>query len=126
MYYRDDNVEYIHFTSNTICNQFCMFIKEEKTHFKISHKCCSGLGCGIYINDGVHFNPGDIKKEFECSNYFNSNTFTLVSNKNTDFCCVCYESTNYATKCGHYVCSTCEKKLQTRELQICPYCRSNL
>lgn len=32
MYYKDDNVEYIHFTSNTICNQFCMFIKEKNTH----------------------------------------------------------------------------------------------
>ena len=52
MYYRDEI--YIHFTSNTICN-----------HIKISHKCCSGLGCGIYINDGISFNSSDIKKEFE-------------------------------------------------------------
>ena len=41
-------------------------------------------------------------------------------NENTEKCCICYETSNIETSCGHYGCEDCFSQIADHE---CPYCR---
>ncbi len=49
-------------------------------------------------------------------------------NREDNTCTVCFENTEYKTKCGHYLCFQCRVKLIEKEKSKtkCPYCRQKL
>ena len=112
-----DNIEFIHFISPNICDNFIIFLKKTKSHLKISHKCCNGNGCGIY--NCHYFVIKQLKFEFENSTYYTKAACTKTSEID-DICTVCHENTNNITLCNHHLCNSCNNQLRKKE---CPYCR---
>ena len=51
--------------------------------------------------------------------YYNS----YIKEETEHECCICYETSNIKTNCGHYGCEECFIKLKSN---ICPYCRQNI
>ena len=41
----DRDIEFVHFDTNNDCDKFLHFASQN--NMSISHKCCSGTGCGI-------------------------------------------------------------------------------
>lgn len=51
--------------------------------------------------------------------YYNS----YITEEKENECCICYETSNIKTNCGHYGCEECFSKLKQK---ICPYCRQDI
>ena len=74
---------------------------------KIISKC-------FYIDDILEGYQTINQKEY----YFKDNF--CIGEKGSGECCICYEKSNYITKCKHYICSSCIPNLKKLE---CPMCR---
>ena len=78
--------------------------------------CCNktfNYSCGIYNN-------------FECLCSIDKSE--LIYNKNLEECVVCFENTNYKTKCNHILCLDCLNKIKkNNNLSLtCPICREGI
>ena len=105
-----ENINFIHFGSESICDQFVEFAN--KNNIITYRKCCGGVGVGCEILDNDELDK--IKKKFELIYY------TLDEPLE---CIICYELTNIITICRHCLCNKCYEKIT---LKICPYCRKNI
>ena len=99
---------------NTVCYNFlrkCKYCSIGYCDYKM--KCC-----GKYL----HLTCG-IKNNFACCELNN----ILNKNNYNDECCICFDSCNTKTQCGHSVCSSCINEIASKNQQIeCPLCRNFL
>jgi hypothetical protein len=113
--------EYFHFDENEKCDEFVELLQISNIFF--THKCCSGKGCGIKIED------------LDASNIiysnFKQNVKPMDKRIEPDECIVCWSKTNTITKCNHYLCNECFGNLSpslslSSISKTCPYCRQSL
>ena len=104
--------EFLHFDSEIECDNFINYIREK--NINITHRCCSGIGCGI--NDNQFFDINKLKKDFLNTDIIKKDFNTITGLD----CCVCYEKTAVLTHCNHQLCNECNSQLKKR---VCPCCR---
>lgn len=99
---------------NNVCYNFLRKCKYCNNGYCDSKMKC----CGKYI----HLTCG-IENNFACCELDN----ILNKNNYSDECCICFDSCNTKTKCGHSVCSSCLNEIALKYEQIeCPLCRNFL
>ncbi len=104
------NETYKHFNTIEECEWFVRQMMVQ--NYIIIGRCCGGKGVCVRESELHQF----IHKQ--------NNPIKPVRQKNLkktqdDCCCVCLETCNEVTQCGHLVCATCAVKVKPS----CPYCR---
>ena len=112
---KDNNI-YFHFASSTYCNKF---IKQNNLYGCIRSYCCNNKGFSIR---NTHVNIEQIKINADEFNKIHIQHVTFKKTSDVD-CCVCYESCDNLTLCGHVLCINCLCSLPKNN---CPYCNQPL
>lgn len=73
---------------------------------------------GMVVNDCISIRC--LKLKFEAWGEQQNERNGLEEKPTQDECVVCYKSVNSVTKCGHYLCRECHKKIENNK---CPLCR---
>ena len=110
------NIEFVHFNEPEKIDEFIDFIKDK--NITISHRCCSGNGLGIFLNENM-----DLKKIIKDFTNPPAKKIELIETVPAN-CCVCREKTTSALNCivPHHICFECIQHIKNE----CPYCRRKI